>query len=128
VEVNYHTLYTIVRTEFKDKLKVPRTPSHHACPDHLDILLVDNSGAHTAQRLRWPENIHDVWLPPYCPELNPIERVWRDLKDELAWLQCTDLDAQQAYVVALLHAYDAPTLLALTGDAYLVGPINALCA
>ena len=74
------------------------------------------------------ENIHDVWLPPYCPQLKPIERVWRDLKDELAWPQCTDLDAQQAYVVALLQAYDAPSLLALTGDAYLVGPINALCS
>jgi transposase len=27
VEVNYHTLYTIVRTRFKTKLKIPR-PSH----------------------------------------------------------------------------------------------------
>jgi DDE superfamily endonuclease len=87
----------------------------HACPDHLDILLVDKSGAHTAQRVRWPENIYDVWLPPDCPELNPIERVWRDLKDELAWLQCTDLDAQQASMGALLQAYDAPPSLRSQG-------------
>jgi transposase len=32
VEVNYHTLYTIVRTRFKAKLKVPR-PSHTKKPD-----------------------------------------------------------------------------------------------
>jgi putative transposase len=100
----------------------------HAFPDSLNILLLDNSGAHTAQRVRWPENVHYVWLPPYCPELNPIERVWRDLKDELAWLQFTDLDAQQAYVGDLLQAYDAPTLQALTGYAYLVEAINALCS
>jgi putative transposase len=100
----------------------------HACPDHLDILLVENSGAHTAQRGRWPKNIPDVWLPPDGPELNPIEWVWRALKDELAWLQCTDLDAQQASVGALLQAYDAPTLLALTGEAQLAEPINALCS
>jgi transposase len=31
VEVNYHTLYTIVRTRFKAKLKVPR-PSHTKKP------------------------------------------------------------------------------------------------
>jgi transposase len=79
------------------------------------------------KRVRWPENVYSVWLPPSCPELNPIERVWRDLKDELAWLQFTDLDAQQAYVGDLLQAYDAPTLQALTGYAYLVEAINALC-
>jgi hypothetical protein len=31
LEVNYHTLYTIVRTKFKAKLKVPR-PSHTKKP------------------------------------------------------------------------------------------------
>jgi hypothetical protein len=46
-----------------------------AFPDSLTILLLDNSGAHTAQRIRWPENVRCVWLPPYCPELNPVEDV-----------------------------------------------------
>ena len=68
----------------------------HAFPDSLNILLLDNSGAHTAQGLLWPENVRYVGLPPYCPELNSIERVWRALKDDLAWLQFTDLDVQQA--------------------------------
>lgn len=67
----------------------------HAFPDRFNSLLLDNRGAHTAPRLRWPDNGRDVWLPPYGPELNPIERVWRDLKDDLAWQQCTDLEAQQ---------------------------------
>jgi transposase len=99
-----------------------------AFPDRLNILLLDNSGAHTAHRIRWPANVQPVWLPPYCPELNPIERVWRDVKDDLAWEQFTDLDVQQAYVATLLQAYDAPTLQALTGYAYLVEAINALCS
>jgi hypothetical protein len=50
-----------------------------AFPDGLNILRVDHSGAHTSQRIRRPENVRCVWLPPYCPELNPIERDWRDL-------------------------------------------------
>jgi transposase len=99
-----------------------------AFSDSLNILILDNSGAHTAQRIRWPENVRYVWLPPYCPELNPIERVWRDLKDDLAWQQFTDLDAQQEFVGNLLQAYDAPALQSLTGYAYLVQAINALCA
>jgi transposase len=43
--------------------------------DNLNILLLDNSGAHTAQRLMIPANVRLVFLPPYCPELHPIERV-----------------------------------------------------
>jgi transposase len=46
-----------------------------AFPDSLHILLLDNSGAHTVQRLRWPDNVRGVGLPPYCPELNRIEPV-----------------------------------------------------
>jgi hypothetical protein len=98
-----------------------------AFPESLNLLLPDNSGAHTAQRLRWPENVHGVWLPPYCPELNPIERVWRDLKDDVAWEQLADLAAQLVYVRNLLQASYAPTLQSLTGDPYLVEAIHALC-
>jgi transposase len=59
-------------------------------PDSLNSLLLDHSGAHTAQRLRWLENVRSVGLPPYGPELNPMERVWRDVKDDMAWRQFTD--------------------------------------
>jgi putative transposase len=67
-----------------------------------------------------------VFLPPYCPELNPIERVWRAVKDDLAWQQFMHVEAQQDFVGQLLQAYDAPTLQSLTGYTYLVDAINAL--
>ena len=97
-----------------------------AFPDRLNILLLDNSGAHTAQGIQWPENVRYVWLPPYGPELNPIERVWRDVKDDVAWRQFTDLDAQQTEVGNLLCADDATALQALTGYASVVEAIHAL--
>ena len=97
-----------------------------AFPESLTLLLLDTSGAHTAQGLRWPENVRSVWLPPYCPELNPIERVWRDVKDDVAWRQFPDIDAQQHEVGALLCAYEATALQSLTGYAYLMEAINAL--
>ena len=98
-----------------------------AFPDSLNILLLDNSGAHTAQCVRWPENVRYVWLPPYCPELSPIERVWRDVKDDVAWRQFPALDVQQNEVGDLLCAYEATALQSLTGYADLVEAINALC-
>jgi len=27
-----------------------------------------------------PENIDIIYLPPYSPELNPIERLWKHMK------------------------------------------------
>jgi transposase len=99
-----------------------------AFPDSLNLLLLDNSGAHTAQRLILPTNVRLVFLPPYCPELNPIERVWRDLKDKVAWQQFVDLNAQQDYLSHLLWAYEATTLQSLTGYPYLAEAIHARCA
>ena len=99
-----------------------------AFPESLNVLVLDKSGGHTAKRLVLPENVRLVLLPPASPELNPIERVWRDLKDMLAWQLFEDVTTQQAYVADLLRAYDAPTLRSLTSYQYLVDAIHALSA
>ena len=97
-----------------------------AFPDRLHVLRWEHSGAHTAQHMRWPAHGRCVWRPPSGPERNPMARFWRDLQDDLAWLQCTERDAQQVYVGALLQAYEASTLQTLTGDPYVVEAIHAL--
>jgi hypothetical protein len=97
-----------------------------AVPDRVNILLLDNRGAHTAPRIRWPENVRSVWLPPDCPELHPSARVWRDLKDALAWQQFPKVEAQRDDVGQLLQADEAPTLQSLTSYASLVEASNAL--
>ena len=71
---------------------VRRTHGAEAFRDSLNLLLLDNNGAPMTQRLTLPENVRLGFLPPYCPEPNPIERVWRDLKDALASLQFSHLD------------------------------------
>jgi len=32
-----------------------------------------------------PAKVSLVCVPPYCPELNLSERLWRDLTDNLTW-------------------------------------------
>jgi transposase len=39
-------------------------------------LVIDGAGYHVAARLAVPRNITLVRLPPYAPELNPVENVW----------------------------------------------------
>lgn len=44
------------------------------------ILIVDGASWHSAEDLKIPSNITLYFLPPYSPELNPIERLWNYLK------------------------------------------------
>ena len=50
-------------------------------PDAQGIVLMDKAGWHTAGDLVVPDNLSLVFLPPYSPELNPIERLWLHLRD-----------------------------------------------
>jgi len=44
------------------------------------LLLMDQAGWHTGKKLEVPENITIVLLPPYSPQLNPVELIWRYLR------------------------------------------------
>jgi transposase len=41
------------------------------------ILVLDQAGRHTAVDLEVTENIELVYLPPYSPRFNPVERLWQ---------------------------------------------------
>jgi transposase len=44
------------------------------------VLVWDGAGYHVAKTLRVPGNLSVVQLPPYSPELNPVERLWLYLR------------------------------------------------
>lgn len=44
------------------------------------ILVIDGAGWHSSKALIVPQNIELVYLPPYSPELNPVERLWLYIK------------------------------------------------
>jgi hypothetical protein len=44
------------------------------------VLVFDGAGYHTASSVRAPHNLTLLRLPPYAPELNPIENVWEYLR------------------------------------------------
>ncbi|MGG6293698.1 transposase [Leptolyngbya sp. AN02str] len=48
---------------------------------------MDNARAHQADSLNVPDNVILLFQPPYCPEVNSIERLWHDLKRALAWMR-----------------------------------------
>lgn len=44
------------------------------------VLIWDGAGYHTSPRLVVPANVSLIQLPPYSPELNPIENLWHYLR------------------------------------------------
>ncbi len=56
-------------------------------------LLLDGAGWHTAGDIAVPENLSLIFLPPYSPKLNPVERVWLYLRERFLSLRLfADLD------------------------------------
>lgn len=51
------------------------------------VLVLDRAGWHGAKALAVPGNITLVPLPPYSPELNPVERVWLYLRERFLSLR-----------------------------------------
>ena len=100
---------------------------HYA--ESLNIVLLDQAPAHVAQHVQVPENVVLVWLPAYSPELNPVERLWEDLKARIDVMDArvrASLSALQAHVASIVQRYTAATIASLTGYAYLVEAVYDL--
>ena len=54
--------------------------SEQAGADVQVILVLDRAGWHVAKALKVPANVTLLYLPPYSPELNPVERLWAYLR------------------------------------------------
>ena len=85
-------------------------------------LLLDGAGWHIAGHLAVPNNVSLIFLPPYAPELNPVERVWLYLRER--YLSHRLLADENAVVDACCSAWNALTaeagrLRSLTAYPYL---------
>ena len=54
--------------------------SQHVAADGHAVVILDQAGWHGAKALRIPDNLSLLPLPPYSPELNPIENLWQFLR------------------------------------------------
>lgn len=44
------------------------------------ILVCDGAEWHKSKGLNIPENIEMASIPPYTPEINPIEQIWKEIR------------------------------------------------
>ena len=49
-------------------------------PDDVILLCCDGAAWHKSKGLIIPDNIELFFIPPYTPEMNPIEQIWKELR------------------------------------------------
>ena len=78
-----------------------------ASPQKQIVLVLDRAGWHASLKLRVPEHVHLLFLPPYSPELQPAEHLWPLTNTALAnrhFATIDDLEDAQAARCGALQA------------------------
>lgn len=71
---------------------------HHLAPklNHTHLVIMDNLGIHqsnTVQQIINDTGADSLFLPPYSPELNPIENMWSKIKNLLRKMKARTVNA-----------------------------------
>ena len=95
-------------------------------PDNLNVVQLDNGRFHHSNNLKIPDNILLIFQTPYSPELNPIERVWQHIKQELSWEIYENLDKIKEKVRAFIKKFSIETIASITGWDYILSAVNSV--
>jgi hypothetical protein len=93
-------------------------------PDSLNILQLDNASFHLTKKLIIPDNVILLLQPSYSPDVNPIERVWQSVKDQLSWLTVETLDELRRERDAVLNSLTAKCIASLTGYDFILSALK----
>ena len=76
-------------------------------PAHRIIMVLDGAGWHRSAALKAPSNMRLLSLPPYAPELNPVEHIWEELREKYFHNKAFDsLDALEDQLLVGLVALE----------------------
>jgi hypothetical protein len=92
--------------------------------DDVLIIQLDNGAFHKAKRLEIPSNIILIFQPPYCPELNPIERVWQHLKRGLRWKLPKTLQELRGMISQRLAQMTQSVISSIVGWQYILDALS----
>jgi transposase len=78
------------------------------------VLVVDNSSTHKSRKViefleEHKELIELLYLPPYSPDLNPVERVWKHMRYHITHnIYFETLEALENAIVQYLKNHSKP--------------------
>jgi transposase len=87
-------------------------------PSEFKILILDNGAFHHARTLQIPNNIAFIFLPPYSPELNPAEKMWRYFKDRVSMIAYNSLESLQEKLSEITSAISPDLIRSICGNQF----------
>ena len=91
--------------------------SNNIPKDRDGVVVLDGAAWHKAKKIQGFNNLSVLVLPPASPELNRVEQIWQQLRDN--WLANRCYDGYEAILDACCHAWN--------WFVDLPGKINRLC-
>lgn len=88
--------------------------------ESLHLVLMDNASSHTTEKLKVADNIVVIFFPANAPELNPMERFWKELKDWLSDYEPQTMKEASRLVGQGLQSFSQKAISSITSFAYLM--------
>lgn len=95
-------------------------------PNDKIVMVLDGAGWHASGSLSPPKNMKLLPLPPYAPELNPVEHVWDELREKFFHNRVFDsLDALEEQLEFALRAFEnnAPMVQSIVAWEWIVSAL-----
>ena len=108
----------------------------------LYIIQLDNGRFHHSKDLEIPDNIILLFqpvrsldvksracgrahsAPPYCPQVNPIERFWQHIKKELKWNNFDDITQLRKKVSQIIGSLTQEVVASITGWQFILDALS----
>lgn len=77
-------------------------------PNDYILMVMDGASCHTSSILKIPKNIKPLALPPYSPQLNPVENLWGEMREK--WFNnCVfeSMDAVEKHLIKALLDFES---------------------
>ncbi len=94
-------------------------------PDEYKIIIIDNARFHTTNKVKIPDNIFLLNIPPYSPELNPCEQIWQYLKNRYKNQLFHDMMHLRKWLWDMVEAMKPETIKSITGNKHYLKIFNA---
>ena len=90
------------------------------------IIQLDNGSFHQALNLSIPDNIMLLFQPPYTPQVNPIERLWKEIKKFIKWDIFADLDDLKVKLSKVLEKLTGEIVQSVTGWNFIIEAVSTI--
>lgn len=94
--------------------------------DTINIIILDNAAAHKKKSIKQYDNIKFLFLPPYSPELNPVERFWLAFKNKFAWNTYDSLESLKSHSYLVLNSFSSSFVHSLCFYSYIKNSVICL--